>query len=82
MGWDRTHMHNTGLGPRGWVGTVMWCSAYGAPASPPRCSPCPCAILILFLPWQANVSTVRLERYLSGEDLDTSAIRHNPIAGR
>lgn len=23
VGWDRTHMHNTGLGPRGWVGTVM-----------------------------------------------------------
>uniref|UniRef100_A0A674HHU5 ATP binding cassette subfamily C member 2 n=1 Tax=Taeniopygia guttata TaxID=59729 RepID=A0A674HHU5_TAEGU len=31
---------------------------------------------------QANVSTARLERYLSGEDLDTSAIHHNPIAGR
>ncbi|XP_053804481.1 ATP-binding cassette sub-family C member 2 [Vidua chalybeata] len=30
---------------------------------------------------QANVSTARLERYLSGEDLDTSAIHHNPIAG-
>ncbi|XP_063262505.1 ATP-binding cassette sub-family C member 2 [Prinia subflava] len=30
---------------------------------------------------QTNVSTVRLERYLSGEDLDTSAIHHNPIAG-
>lgn len=43
---------------------------------------CPRAILILFLPWQANVSTARLERYLSGEDLDTSAIHHNPIAGR
>ncbi|XP_066179868.1 ATP-binding cassette sub-family C member 2 isoform X2 [Sylvia atricapilla] len=30
---------------------------------------------------QSNVSTGRLERYLSGEDLDTSAIHHNPIAG-
>ncbi|KFZ64856.1 Canalicular multispecific organic anion transporter 1, partial [Podiceps cristatus] len=30
---------------------------------------------------QANVSTARLERYLGGEDLDTSAIHHNPIAG-
>ncbi|XP_067995695.1 ATP-binding cassette sub-family C member 2 isoform X1 [Melanerpes formicivorus] len=30
---------------------------------------------------QANVSKARLERYLSGEDLDTSAIYHNPIAG-
>ncbi|XP_054060449.1 ATP-binding cassette sub-family C member 2 isoform X2 [Rissa tridactyla] len=30
---------------------------------------------------QTNVSTVRLERYLGGEDLDTSAIHHNPIAG-
>uniref|UniRef100_A0A8C3DLY5 ATP binding cassette subfamily C member 2 n=1 Tax=Corvus moneduloides TaxID=1196302 RepID=A0A8C3DLY5_CORMO len=30
---------------------------------------------------QTNVSTARLERYLSGEDLDTSAIHHNPIAG-
>ncbi|KAF2975269.1 hypothetical protein EK904_009142 [Melospiza melodia maxima] len=30
---------------------------------------------------QTNVSTARLERYLSGEDLDTSAIYHNPIAG-
>uniref|UniRef100_A0A8U7N2J6 ABC-type glutathione-S-conjugate transporter n=1 Tax=Corvus moneduloides TaxID=1196302 RepID=A0A8U7N2J6_CORMO len=28
---------------------------------------------------QTNVSTARLERYLSGEDLDTSAIHHNPI---
>ncbi|NXX99006.1 MRP2 protein, partial [Centropus bengalensis] len=31
---------------------------------------------------QTNVSTARLERYLGGEDLDTSAIHHNPIAGR
>ncbi|XP_071419361.1 ATP-binding cassette sub-family C member 2 isoform X2 [Pithys albifrons albifrons] len=30
---------------------------------------------------QTNVSTARLERYLSGEDLDTSAIHHNPIPG-
>uniref|UniRef100_A0A8C0VM35 ABC-type glutathione-S-conjugate transporter n=1 Tax=Cyanistes caeruleus TaxID=156563 RepID=A0A8C0VM35_CYACU len=30
---------------------------------------------------KANVSTARLERYLSGEDLDTSAIHHNPIEG-
>ncbi|KFM06516.1 Canalicular multispecific organic anion transporter 1, partial [Aptenodytes forsteri] len=30
---------------------------------------------------QTNVSTERLERYLGGEDLDTSAIHHNPIAG-
>uniref|UniRef100_A0A8D2NVG1 Canalicular multispecific organic anion transporter 1 n=1 Tax=Zosterops lateralis melanops TaxID=1220523 RepID=A0A8D2NVG1_ZOSLA len=30
---------------------------------------------------QSNVSTARLERYLSGEDLDTSAIHHNPIEG-
>ncbi|KAM6346782.1 ATP-binding cassette sub-family C member 2 [Alca torda] len=30
---------------------------------------------------QTNVSTARLERYLGGEDLDTSAIHHNPIAG-
>ncbi|XP_030806740.1 LOW QUALITY PROTEIN: canalicular multispecific organic anion transporter 1 [Camarhynchus parvulus] len=30
---------------------------------------------------QTSVSTARLERYLSGEDLDTSAIHHNPIAG-
>uniref|UniRef100_A0A8C5TS46 Canalicular multispecific organic anion transporter 1 n=1 Tax=Malurus cyaneus samueli TaxID=2593467 RepID=A0A8C5TS46_9PASS len=30
---------------------------------------------------QTKVSTQRLERYLSGEDLDTSAIHHNPIAG-
>ncbi|XP_010133954.1 PREDICTED: canalicular multispecific organic anion transporter 1 [Buceros rhinoceros silvestris] len=30
---------------------------------------------------QTNVSTGRLERYLGGEDLDTSAIHHNPIAG-
>uniref|UniRef100_A0A8C5JW82 MRP2 protein n=1 Tax=Junco hyemalis TaxID=40217 RepID=A0A8C5JW82_JUNHY len=30
---------------------------------------------------QTNVSTARLERYLSGEDLDTSAIHHNPVAG-
>lgn len=30
---------------------------------------------------QTNVSTARLERYLSGEDLDTSAIHHNPTAG-
>ncbi|KAM9379691.1 ATP-binding cassette sub-family C member 2 [Phaethornis superciliosus] len=30
---------------------------------------------------QTRVSTVRLERYLGGEDLDTSAIHHNPIAG-
>ncbi|XP_058696895.1 ATP-binding cassette sub-family C member 2 [Poecile atricapillus] len=30
---------------------------------------------------QTNVSTARLERYLSGEDLDTSAIHHNPIEG-
>uniref|UniRef100_A0A8B9G564 Canalicular multispecific organic anion transporter 1 n=1 Tax=Amazona collaria TaxID=241587 RepID=A0A8B9G564_9PSIT len=31
---------------------------------------------------QTNVSTVRLERYLAGEDLDTSAIHHSPIEGR
>ncbi|XP_062436537.1 ATP-binding cassette sub-family C member 2 [Rhea pennata] len=30
---------------------------------------------------QTNVSTGRLERYLGGEDLDTSAIHHDPIAG-
>ncbi|XP_014813449.1 PREDICTED: canalicular multispecific organic anion transporter 1 isoform X1 [Calidris pugnax] len=30
---------------------------------------------------QTNVSTARLERYLGGEDMDTSAIHHNPIAG-
>nr|XP_009483327.1 PREDICTED: canalicular multispecific organic anion transporter 1 [Pelecanus crispus] len=30
---------------------------------------------------QTNVSKERLERYLGGEDLDTSAIHHNPIAG-
>ncbi|XP_062352442.1 ATP-binding cassette sub-family C member 2 isoform X3 [Cinclus cinclus] len=30
---------------------------------------------------QTNVSTARLERYLSGGDLDTSAIHHDPIAG-
>ncbi|XP_009957095.1 PREDICTED: canalicular multispecific organic anion transporter 1 isoform X1 [Leptosomus discolor] len=30
---------------------------------------------------QTNVSTARLERYLGGEDLDTSAIHHDPIAG-
>ncbi|KAM6265832.1 ATP-binding cassette sub-family C member 2 [Porphyrio hochstetteri] len=30
---------------------------------------------------QTNVSTKRLERYLGGEDLDTSAIHHNPIEG-
>uniref|UniRef100_A0A8C3V1K3 ABC-type glutathione-S-conjugate transporter n=1 Tax=Catharus ustulatus TaxID=91951 RepID=A0A8C3V1K3_CATUS len=30
---------------------------------------------------QTNVSTVRLERYLSGGDLDTSAIHQNHIAG-
>ncbi|KAM9548886.1 ATP-binding cassette sub-family C member 2 [Guaruba guarouba] len=30
---------------------------------------------------QTNVSTVRLERYLAGEDLDTSAIHHSPIEG-
>uniref|UniRef100_A0A8B9BLS7 ATP binding cassette subfamily C member 2 n=1 Tax=Anser brachyrhynchus TaxID=132585 RepID=A0A8B9BLS7_9AVES len=29
-----------------------------------------------------NVSTERLERYLGGEELDTSAIRHDPISGR
>uniref|UniRef100_A0A8C3KM63 Canalicular multispecific organic anion transporter 1 n=1 Tax=Calidris pygmaea TaxID=425635 RepID=A0A8C3KM63_9CHAR len=29
---------------------------------------------------QTNVSTARLERYLGGEDMDTSAIHHNPIA--
>lgn len=69
------------LGAGAWVGAVcMGCSAYGAPASPPSCVPCPHAIL--FLPWQTNVSTARLERYLGGEDLDTSAIHHNPIAGR
>ncbi|KAM6263588.1 ATP-binding cassette sub-family C member 2 isoform 2-T2 [Spheniscus humboldti] len=32
-------------------------------------------------PFLTNVSTERLERYLGGEDLDTSAIHHNPIAG-
>ncbi|NXJ71659.1 MRP2 protein, partial [Rostratula benghalensis] len=31
---------------------------------------------------QTNVSNVRLERYLGGEDMDTSAIHYNPIAGR
>uniref|UniRef100_A0A8B9BKV5 ABC-type glutathione-S-conjugate transporter n=1 Tax=Anser brachyrhynchus TaxID=132585 RepID=A0A8B9BKV5_9AVES len=31
---------------------------------------------------QTNVSTERLERYLGGEELDTSAIRHDPISGR
>ncbi|KFU91467.1 Canalicular multispecific organic anion transporter 1, partial [Chaetura pelagica] len=31
---------------------------------------------------QTKVSTVRLERYLAGEDLDTSAIHHNPVEGR
>uniref|UniRef100_A0A8B9QHE4 Canalicular multispecific organic anion transporter 1 n=1 Tax=Apteryx owenii TaxID=8824 RepID=A0A8B9QHE4_APTOW len=31
---------------------------------------------------QTNVSTERLERYLGGEDLDTSAIHHDPISGR
>ncbi|XP_027527984.1 canalicular multispecific organic anion transporter 1 [Neopelma chrysocephalum] len=30
---------------------------------------------------QTNVSTARLERYLSGENLDTSAIHHDPIPG-
>ncbi|KAM6306423.1 ATP-binding cassette sub-family C member 2 [Aegotheles albertisi] len=30
---------------------------------------------------QTKVSTVRLERYLGGEDLDTSAIHHNAIEG-
>ncbi|XP_061228390.1 ATP-binding cassette sub-family C member 2 isoform X2 [Neopsephotus bourkii] len=30
---------------------------------------------------QTKVSTVRLERYLGGEDLDTSAIHHSPIEG-
>ncbi|XP_009998357.1 PREDICTED: canalicular multispecific organic anion transporter 1 [Chaetura pelagica] len=30
---------------------------------------------------QTKVSTVRLERYLAGEDLDTSAIHHNPVEG-
>ncbi|XP_061856985.1 ATP-binding cassette sub-family C member 2 [Colius striatus] len=30
---------------------------------------------------QTSVSTARLERYLSAEDLDTSAIHHKPIAG-
>ncbi|XP_047916408.1 ATP-binding cassette sub-family C member 2 [Anser cygnoides] len=30
---------------------------------------------------QTNVSTERLERYLGGEELDTSAIRHDPISG-
>ncbi|XP_067156198.1 ATP-binding cassette sub-family C member 2 isoform X2 [Apteryx mantelli] len=30
---------------------------------------------------QTNVSTERLERYLGGEDLDTSAIHHDPISG-
>lgn len=65
----------------GAVGALcMGYSANGAPASLPRGAPCPPAIL--FLPWQTNVSTARLERYLSGEDLDTSAIHHNPIAGR
>uniref|UniRef100_A0A8B9QNC4 Canalicular multispecific organic anion transporter 1 n=1 Tax=Apteryx owenii TaxID=8824 RepID=A0A8B9QNC4_APTOW len=29
---------------------------------------------------QTNVSTERLERYLGGEDLDTSAIHHDPIS--
>ncbi|KFV74610.1 Canalicular multispecific organic anion transporter 1, partial [Dryobates pubescens] len=37
--------------------------------------------LVLSSVVQANVSKARLERYLSGEDLDTSAIYHNPIAG-
>lgn len=67
-------------GAEAWVAAVcMGWSAY-RPASPPNCTPCPHAIL--FLPWQTNVSTERLERYLGGEDLDTSAIHHNPIAGR
>ncbi|XP_008943924.1 PREDICTED: canalicular multispecific organic anion transporter 1 [Merops nubicus] len=30
---------------------------------------------------QTKVSTARLERYLGGEDLDASAIHHDPIAG-
>lgn len=69
------------VGAGTWVGAVcMMYSASGAPASPPGSAPCPHAIL--FLPLQTNVSTVRLERYLGGEDLDTSAIHHNPIAGR
>lgn len=68
-------------GAGAWVGAVcMGWSAYGAPASPPGVSPCPCATL--FLPRQTNVSTERLERYLGGEDLDTSAIHHSPVAGR
>uniref|UniRef100_A0A8B9TQ59 Canalicular multispecific organic anion transporter 1 n=1 Tax=Anas platyrhynchos TaxID=8839 RepID=A0A8B9TQ59_ANAPL len=29
-----------------------------------------------------NVSTARLERYLGGEEMDTSAIHHDPISGR
>ncbi|XP_071604685.1 ATP-binding cassette sub-family C member 2 [Heliangelus exortis] len=37
--------------------------------------------LVLSSVVQTRVSTVRLERYLGGEDLDTSAIHHNPIAG-
>uniref|UniRef100_A0A8B9TPU0 Canalicular multispecific organic anion transporter 1 n=1 Tax=Anas platyrhynchos TaxID=8839 RepID=A0A8B9TPU0_ANAPL len=30
---------------------------------------------------QTNVSTARLERYLGGEEMDTSAIHHDPISG-
>ncbi|XP_027764504.1 canalicular multispecific organic anion transporter 1 [Empidonax traillii] len=37
--------------------------------------------LVLSALVQTNVSTARLERYLSGEDLDTSAIYHNTIPG-
>ncbi|KFP85745.1 Canalicular multispecific organic anion transporter 1, partial [Acanthisitta chloris] len=37
--------------------------------------------LVLSTLVQTKVSTARLERYLGGEDLDTSAIHHNPIPG-
>lgn len=76
--WHRLGAQRLGL-VLGW-GLCPGCSAYGAPASPPSYAPCPHAIL--FLLWQTNVSTARLERYLGREDLDTSAIHHNPIAGR
>lgn len=83
VGQDLHTCHNLGIQRLGLLlgwGLCMVCSSYGAAASPHSGTPCPHAIL--FLPWQTNVSTARLERYLSGEDLDTSAIHHNPIAGR
>jgi len=85
--WGRTGLRymtqawDSAVGAGTWVRAVcMGYSAYGAPASPPSCAPCPHAML--FLPWQTSVSTKRLERYLGGEDLETSAIHHNPIPGR